>query len=52
MNRQLSGIRSEEIKLAAPIGEQQWDEPMTGKGENTKRTTKSGKSGKSNKSSL
>ena len=33
MNRQMSGIRSEEINLAAPIGEQQWNEPMTEKGE-------------------
>jgi Mn-containing catalase len=48
MNRQLSGIRSEEINLAAPIGEQQWNEPMTEKGENTKRRTKSAKSGKTN----
>jgi Mn-containing catalase len=56
MNRQMSGIRSEEINLAAPIGEQQWNEPMTEKGEagaeNTKRKTKSAKSGKTNKSGL
>ncbi len=26
MNRELSATRSEEINLAAPIGEQQWDE--------------------------
>jgi Mn-containing catalase len=56
MNRQMSAIRSEEINLAAPMGEQQWNEPITERGENTgentKRKTKSAKSGKSNKSGL
>jgi Mn-containing catalase len=56
MNRQMSAIRSEEINLAAPIGEQQWNEPVTEKGDgeaaNTKRKTKSAKSGKTNKSGL
>jgi len=50
MNRELSATRSEEINLAAPIGEQQWDEPTEeNKKENTTRKTKSVKSDKNGK---
>ncbi|THU32980.1 manganese catalase family protein [Niastella caeni] len=53
MDRELSGIRSEEINVAAPIGEQQWDEPMgESTNEKSKRKTKSGKSGKNDQSGL
>jgi Mn-containing catalase len=47
MNRELSSTRSEEINLAAPLGEQQWNEAMAnGPKENTKGKTKSKRSGK------
>ncbi|MBO9201698.1 MULTISPECIES: manganese catalase family protein [Niastella] len=53
MNRELSATRSEEINLATPIGEQQWDEPREENNkENTKRKTKSAKSVKNGQSGL
>ncbi|AEV96421.1 Catalase [Niastella koreensis GR20-10] len=53
MNRELSAIRSEEINQAAPIGEQQWDEPAEeSTNENTKGKAKSAKSGKNGQPGL
>lgn len=54
LNKELSTSRSEEINLASPIGEQQWNEPLTEEipEANTKRKIKSGKNGKNGQSGL
>jgi Mn-containing catalase len=53
LNRELSSTRSEEINVAAPIGEQQWDEvTLADNKKSTKEKTKSAKSGRNGKSGL